>query len=125
MGSASLQELVRVSVMVRAPDNDLVSRVARMGQVPPRARHHISRQDFRTRLAARPEDLEKVRLFARNYGLRVLHVHPARRTVELSGTVRAVKAAFDVELRCYRAIDNVLPGAGGMDSRPVLAGSVP
>lgn len=113
IGSAPPQELVRVSVVVRAPDHDLVSRVVRMGQVPPRAREYFSRQDFRTRLAARPEDLEKVRLFVRNYGLRVLRVHPARRTVELSGTVRAMKAAFGVELRCYRAVDHVFRGRAG------------
>ena len=113
IGSAPPQELVRVSVVVRVPDDDLVSRVARMGQIPPKARQYLSRQDFRTRLAARPEDLEKVRLFARNYGLRVLHVHPARRTVELSGTVRAMKAAFGVELRCYRAVDHVFRGRAG------------
>ena len=113
IGSAPPQELVRVSVVVRAPDDGLASLVARMGQVPPRARQYLSRQDFRTRLAARPEDLEKVRLFARNYGLRVLHAHPARRTVELSGTVQAMKAAFGIELRCYRAADHVFRGRAG------------
>jgi kumamolisin len=113
LGDAPPQELIQISVVVRVPDDDLVSQVARMGQLPPRARSPVNRHQFRTQFAARPEDLEKVRLFARNHGLRVLHVYPDRRVVELSGTVRAMTAAFGVQLGCYKAADGIFRGRAG------------
>ena len=47
---------------------------------------------------ARPDDIERVRTFARERGLAVTFAHPERRTVGLSGTASAIASAFNVEL---------------------------
>jgi kumamolisin len=67
----------------------------------PRDRVYLTRPQFLARHGASPHDIAQVRRFARNNGLAVLRVHPARRTVMLSGPVSRMARAFGTELHLY------------------------
>ena len=64
---------------------------------------HMSRTDFEKTHGADPADLNQIKKFAQEFGLRVHETGTelARRTVMLSGTVTNLQKAFHVELKEY------------------------
>jgi kumamolisin len=100
----------------------------------------MSRADFENAHGADPADLDKIRKFAQEFGLKVQETGTelARRTVVLSGTVANLQKAFNVELKEYshpkgnfrgRVGDISVPaeyadsirGVFGLDNRPQAA----
>jgi kumamolisin len=98
---------------------------------------HMSRADFEKTHGADPADLEKIKKFAQESGLKVNETGTelARRTVMLSGTVSNLEKAFNVELKEYShpkgnfrgrvgAISvpteyaDIITGVFGLDNRP-------
>jgi kumamolisin len=69
-------------------------------------KHVLSREEFAATQAAPTKDLEAVRGFARQYGLKVLGESAVKRSVELAGTVAAMSAAFGVKLETVRLGNN-------------------
>jgi kumamolisin len=61
----------------------------------------VSRQEFADKYGAAPEAIEKVRQFAKEYGLKVVEVSPERRTVRLEGTASDMRKAFNVDFERY------------------------
>jgi len=108
------------------------------------ARKHLSREEFAASFGAGKEDLQKVRRFARERGLRVVPDQLVRktkasqlghRTLELRGTNSQLSSAFGVKLirvregnRVYRshiggvsvpeAFQDVIGNVLGLDTRP-------
>jgi len=66
---------------------------------------HLSREDYEAAHGASAADIEAVRTFAAAHGLGVGAVHRARRSIELTGTVAALAAAFGTEVARYRGPD--------------------
>jgi Predicted protease len=64
----------------------------------PRSARHA---DFVARHGADPADVERLRSFSRQHGLRELACEPERRTLHLSGTVQSLQQAFGVQLGHY------------------------
>jgi kumamolisin len=64
---------------------------------------HLSRADYEKTHGADPADVEKIKKFAQEYGLKVRETGTelARRTVMVSGTVSSLQKAFHVELKEY------------------------
>ncbi|MBZ5614255.1 MAG: S53 family peptidase [Acidobacteriia bacterium] len=64
---------------------------------------HMSRTDFENAHGADPADLDQIKKFAQEYGLKVHETGTelARRTVLLSGTASNLEKAFHVELKEY------------------------
>jgi kumamolisin len=108
---------------------------AKMGARIPKRQKYLTREAFARLYGASATDLEKVRAFASEYGLKVESEDPARRTVKLSGTVQEFNRAFEVELRHYRHISghyrcrtgtltipaslkSIVEGIFGLDNRP-------
>ena len=137
IGPADAIEQIQVTLFLRrgSQPGEFPS-LAELGKRPPRERVHLSRQEFAAKHGARSSDLELVRKFAAEYGLRVVHEEPARRTVILSGTVAAFSKAFEVELARYQTdsvsyrgrtgaltipaeLAAVVEGVFGLDNRPV------
>jgi kumamolisin len=98
---------------------------------------HMSRAEFESAHGADPADLEKIKKFAQQFGLKVHETGTelARRTVVLSGTVANLQKAFNVELKEYShpkgnyrgrvgAISvpaeyaDIVRGVFGLDNRP-------
>ncbi len=101
------------------------------GEVP------LTREEFCANYGADPGDIEKVEEFANEHGLDVVRSSLAERSVRLSGTVKAMQAAFGVRLRAYRTtktkqtfrgrtgtvsvpkeLASIVEGVFGLDNRP-------
>ena len=95
----------------------------------------MKREEFENEHGADPADVEKLKEFAGQYGLKVMSADLARRTMVLSGTVSAFQKAFNVQLKEYsyargnfrgRVGDIQIPneyagiirGIFGLDNRP-------
>ncbi len=102
---------------------------------PPPGRAALSREAFAAAHGASEADLAAVRDFAAAHGLAVAEASAARRSVVLAGTVRAMSAAFAVELHEYThpggtyrgrtgsvsvpaALAGIVEGVFGLDNRP-------
>jgi kumamolisin len=132
---ADADKQIEVTMYLRAQGTlDWVDDEARR---PPSERRSITREDLAKGYAARDADIEAVRTFARDSGLEVTGVDPARRAVKLRGTVEAISRAFGAEDLglyehssggLYRArrgpltvpayLDGVVTGVFGIDERP-------
>jgi kumamolisin len=108
---------------------------AQMGTRLPRERKYLTREQFAHLHGASAADVEKLRAFAADYGLKVVSEHRASRTVKLSGTVGAFNTAFGANLRRYEHssgtyrcrtgsltipadLEFVVEGVFGLDNRP-------
>jgi kumamolisin len=109
--------------------------VAQMATRLPRERKYLTREEFALLHGASAADLEKIRAFAAEYGLRVVSEDRASRTVKLGGTVGAFNVAFGANLRRYEHssgtyrcrrgsltipadLEFVVEGVFGLDNRP-------
>jgi kumamolisin len=94
-------QTIEVSVRIRSKSEtkraELKSALAKPGY------RHMSRTDFETAHGADPADLNQIKKFAQEFGLKVHETGTelARRTVMLSGTVSNLQKAFHVELKEY------------------------
>jgi kumamolisin len=96
---------------------------------------HISYQDLGEMYGSNADDITKVTDFAAGHGLVVVEANAAKRTVRLSGTVKAFSAAFDVQLGHYehasmtyrgrtgpigvpKELEGIIVGVFGLDNRP-------
>jgi kumamolisin len=137
VGPADRNEKIEVTVYLRRGSKpDLSVEVAQLGILAPRARKHLSREEFARTHGAIPDDLDKVRRFASEYGLEVKEENPSRRSVVLAGTVDAFSRAFEVKLDRYEhpekgsyrgrtgsltvpsELSTVIEGIFGLDNRP-------
>ena len=80
----------------------------------------MSRTEFENTHGADPADLDKIKQFAQEFGLKVRETGTelARRTVVLSGTVSNFQKAFDVELKEYSHPKGNFRGRAGTISVP-------
>src|SRR5579862_1824411 len=101
-GPADPNQQIEVTVLLRrgSKPGEFPS-AARMGARPPRERKYLTREEFARLHGASTADLEKIRAFAAQYGLKIVSEDLARRIVKLSGTVRAFNEAFGANLRRY------------------------
>ena len=104
----------------------------------PNQRRHIRHKDFVARFGANPSDVLKVRRFAREYGLSVIDICLAKRSVKLAGTLDCITKAFKPNLiRCKigsrfcrsrsggisvpNELSEIVRGVFGIDDRPVAS----
>lgn len=64
-------------------------------------RHHIPYAQMASRHGADPHDLELVRAFASSHQLHIGVIDAARRTVQLTGTIASIAAAFHTSLHIH------------------------
>jgi kumamolisin len=113
IGPPSPRELMHVTVFLRAATAGLGQQTRSLAQQPPASRRYLSRAELTEQFGASPEDIKRVRRFARNNGLHVSQVNRAARTVELSGPTARMAAAFGVDLALYRTPRGVIRGRSG------------
>lgn len=132
---ADPNERLEVTVRVRprqplpAPE-EMAAMAARL----PSERRYMTAEEYEERYGADAGDMERVAAFARGHGLHVVEQSAARRSVLLSGTVRAAEAAFGVTLDDYEypqgtyrgrtgpvsvpaALEGIVEGVFGLDDR--------
>lgn len=135
VGPADPHERLEVTVIVRPQARDeLEDRVSRLARGD-RSAGHLSREAFAAAHGASASDLDAVRAFASAHGIAAVQVHPARRTIVLSGTVSQFNAAFGIELQrfehpggTYRGregvihipeeLEGIVEAVLGLDNRP-------
>lgn len=138
IGAADPKQEIEISVRLRgrraqsADDEQVMA----LGAQPPRERQYLSRAEFAEQMGADPADVAKIDDFAHHHDLNVKSVHLASRTVKLTGTVKAMSAAFGVKLNkvrhegtTYRMrkgsvqipadLADIVIGVHGLDNRPV------
>ena len=98
VGPADPDEQLEVTLVLRPPPRD--------GADPPRdqvgaASIRLTRAEFARTESARPQDVERARAFAAEFGLRVIRISPIERTIALAGSVGSCARAFRVELGQY------------------------
>lgn len=135
VGAADPKQEIEISVRLRAKRAD-DEQVMALGAQPPREREYLSRTEFAEQMGADTADVAKIDEFAHHHELNVKGVHLASRTVKLTGTVKAMSAAFGVKLNkvkhdgaTYRMrkgnvqipaeLEGIVVGVHGLDNRPV------
>lgn len=135
VGAADPKQEIEISVRLRAKRAD-DEQVMALGAQPPREREYLSRTEFAEQMGADTADVAKIDEFAHHHELNVKSVHLASRTVKLTGTVKAMSAAFGVKLNkvkhdgaTYRMrkgnvqipaeLEGIVVGVHGLDNRPV------
>src|SRR5947209_1164581 len=101
VGAADPKQEIEISVRLRAKRAD-DDKVMALGAQPPRERQYLSRAEFAEEMGADVADVAKIDDFAHQHELNVKSVHLASRTVKLTGTVKAMSAAFGVKLNNVR-----------------------
>ena len=99
--AADPKQEIEISVRLRAKRADDEAVMA-LGALPPRERQYLSRPQFAEQMGADPADVAKIDNFAHHHDLNVKSVHLASRTVKLTGTVKALSAAFGVKLNMVK-----------------------
>ncbi len=135
-GPADPNQQIEVSVILRRGSKPGKSPAANQAIAGPlNKRKYLTREQFAKLHGASTADINKIRAFAKEYGLSVLSEDRASRTVKLTGSVQTFNAAFGAELRhCrhdsgtfrYRTgaltipadLANVVEGVFGLDNRP-------
>jgi kumamolisin len=136
VGPADPNQKIEVSVLLRPGSQpEEFPSAARMGALLPRERKYLTREEFARLHGASAADIEKIRAFASECGLKVVSEDRASRIVKLSGTVQAFNDAFGVNLHRYEHslgayrcrtgsltipadLDGVVEGVFGLDNRP-------
>lgn len=135
-GPAFPNEQIEATVLLRRGSKaESFPSVEQMGSRLPRERKYLTREEFSLLHGASAADLEKIRAFATQHGLKVVSEDRASRTARLSGKVQSFNAAFGAELRQYEHesgtyrcrtgpltipadLDGVIEGVFGLDNRP-------
>ena len=133
--NSHLDQTIEVSIRIRSKSEskreEFKSALAKPGF------KHMSRAQFESAHGADPADLEKVKKFAQEFGLKVHETGTelTRRTVLLSGTTTNLQKAFHVELKEYShpkgnfrgrvgnisvptEYADIITGVFGLDNRP-------
>ncbi|AQH01584.1 peptidase S53 [Burkholderia sp. KK1] len=102
IGDCDPSEQIEVIVMLRRKDEagfrQMMSRID-AGEAPGQA---VSREEFDRRFTASDEDIDKVKAFAKQYGLSVERAESETRSVVLKGTIEQFQKAFDVKLERFQ-----------------------
>lgn len=103
-GDVAADELIDVTVRVRRGHGKSLAAqsVMALAATPRKDREHMTREQFAAAHGADEADLEKVAQYATEHGLTAHDASVARRSVHLTGTAEAMKAAFGVELKHYQ-----------------------
>ncbi len=104
VGPVDPDETFEVTLRLRPrPSAGGTAPVEAMSALPVQERRYPSREEYEAAHGADPDDVAKVKAFARAHGLNVTESGGDGRTLVLSGTARALAEAFGVSLGRYEA----------------------
>ncbi len=102
LGPSDETEKLKVTfVLRRRPDGPPVPDFSHYLRTPPSERRRLASADFAKKYGADGVDIERVTDFVNRHGLVVDEIHPARRTIVVSGTVAQFNKAFAIALNEY------------------------
>lgn len=100
---AAVQDLEQFVVRLLLRRRAELPSVDALGALPPRQRRHLTSEEFEAAYGADPADVERVRDFAREYGLEVRDADLAKRTLVLQGPAIGFVRAFSVNFARFVA----------------------
>lgn len=104
LGPADPDETFEVTVRLRPRRSaGPAGEAEAMSALPIQERHYPSREEYEAAHGADPGAIAQIEAFARKHGLNVIESSAGRRSVVLSGTARALGAAFGVTLEQYES----------------------
>lgn len=106
---------IEVSLVLRRPD---AAPPATPGARP------LSQDEFAARYGAAPSDITAVEQFAKAHGIKVTQIDAPRRTVILSGPIRAMNQAFGVNLMNFEIEGRTHLSYSGENSVPRQLGGI-
>ena len=136
VGPSDPHQRIEVTILLRRRSkSNEYPKIDELGARLPKERRHLTREDFAITHGAHPDDIASVRKFASDFGLQVISINPARRSVVLAGTIEAFSRAFEVELSRYEhprgtyrgrtgpltiptELSEAVEGVFGLDDRP-------
>ncbi|MDH6247759.1 choice-of-anchor D domain-containing protein [Mycobacterium sp. OTB74] len=139
VGPADPAEEITVIVSLRQrPDGPPLPDMEHWASTPPGQRQYVTQEQAAELYGSAPDEVELVASFATERGLRVVEASPARRSVQLTGSVAQIDSAFGIELSIYRrgsqvyrghdgpvrlpsAVAEVVVAVFGLDNRPLAA----
>jgi kumamolisin len=105
---------IEVSLYLRpTPSGPALPSLDEMTKIPISQQKHLSEKEFEKLYGADPADVEKVKVFAREYGLSIKESSLAKRWVLLTGALKDMNDAFDIELAIYEYECNEFRGHKG------------
>jgi kumamolisin len=138
IGSVPGAETVSVLLLLRYPPSaPRLKSLAELSQTTAPLAASVSRANFAATHAASPDDVQKVKDFAQQFGLTVVDVKPAERLIRLSGNAAKVNQAFQVKLKNFRtptltyrshtqpvsipaSLEGIVTGVFGLDTHPAV-----
>ncbi len=102
LGQCDLGEQIEVIVMLRRKDEAGFRQVMTKIESDEAPGEPVSREEFNKRFGASEDDVDKIKAFAKQYGLTVGRAEPATRSVVLEGTVEQFQKAFNVKLERFQ-----------------------
>jgi hypothetical protein len=142
VGRADPAEEITVIVTLRQrPDGPPLPGLEHWASTPPEHRRFVTHEQAAELYGAAQEEVELVAAFATERGLRVVEASPARRSVQLTGSIAQIDDAFGIELSIYRRgsqthrgydgrvrlpapVAEVVVAVFGLDNRPLAAREV-
>ncbi len=114
IGPADPNQQIAVTVQLRRRTSaELFHRIEEINKLPPAQRSYITYEEFEAIHGADPNDVQKIREFAKEFDLTVEGVSVAAGTVILSGNVKSLNKAFGVEIQNYQHSDFSYRGHDG------------
>ncbi|KMY85092.1 Kumamolysin [Candidatus Paraburkholderia calva] len=136
IGQCDMAEQIEVIVMLRRKDEAGFRQMMAKVEAGDTPGVPVSREEFDKLFGASEEDVDKIKTFAKHYGLSVVRAEANTRSVVLKGTIEQFQKAFDVKLERFQhhkmgeyrgrsgpvSVPNDIHGAVtavlGLDSRP-------
>jgi kumamolisin len=136
VGAVPADEKIEITVRLRSRKSPEALNDGKVAEdAPPAERQYLTRKELLEMQAADPDDLAKVKAFARSFGLKAAQSKADRRSMTLSGRAADFSAAFGIELQHYERpegrfrgrtgeltvpaeLDGIIEGVFGLDDRP-------
>ena len=117
IGEPGVDELVDVTIRIR-PRRSKSAALGGIASKPLSEREYLSREELEQEYGADPADVEKIKDFARENGLKVIEVKPGGRQIRIAGTPEAISKAFGVKLKTFEGPKGKYRGRVGTVSIP-------
>ncbi len=103
IGPADENKVIQFQIYLKDKFREEKNRLLeKMADLLPAEREYMSPEEFASKYGANEEDIEKVKDFAKEYGLKVEEVDLAAGKITISGTIGSVNQAFKITLQDHK-----------------------
>jgi kumamolisin len=123
IGRINLDECIEVNLIIRHnPTGGGLPTIDELADMKPN--QHLTHEEYEDKFSSDSSDIANVKDFAQDFRLNVLDTDKLKRTVKLSGTIRRMNSAFNVELMLFEHRGGICRGHLDPISLPVKLSGV-